>query len=103
ALIALAINTWPTRKLLDYGALRQLRDLLGIFVAAAIMAAALLIAQPLIHAGPIVELILLTAIGALAYVAAGAAMRADQFRDAVTLAMERFGTVVAERSTGAQK
>jgi hypothetical protein len=89
--------------LLDYGALRQLRDLLGVFVAAAIMAAAVLLAQPLIHAGPLVELILLTAIGALAYVAAGAAMRADQFRDAITLVMERFGTVVTARSTGAQK
>jgi O-antigen/teichoic acid export membrane protein len=98
ACIGLAINAWPTKKSLDYGALRQLRDLGGIFIAAAIMAAALLIVRPLLHGGPLVELLILTAVGAATYVAAGTAINGPDFRQAFDLAGQTLGRIANRRS-----
>lgn len=98
ACIGLAINAWPTKRSLDYGALKQLRDLAGIFIAAAIMAAAVLIVRPLVQGGPLVELLILTAVGAATYVAAGTAINGADFRQAFDLAGQTLGRIANRRS-----
>ena len=96
--IGLAINVSPTKKSLGYGALKQLRDLGGIFIAAAIMAAVVLIVRPLVHSAPLIELLILTAVGAATYVAAGAAINGPDFRQAFDLAGQTLGRINNWRS-----
>ena len=95
SLIALGINAAPTKGSLDYGLLRQLRDIAGVGGAALAMAATVLLLRSLVELPPLPLLILLVGTGALAYVLAGLIVPNRSFRDAVDLARPLFDRVRA--------
>ena len=86
SLVALAINTAPTGRTLDYGLLRQLRDIVGIVWAAAAMAGVVLMLRPLVVLSPLPRLAVLVGAGGLAYAAAGLLVPNRSFRTALGMA-----------------
>lgn len=96
SVLGLVINTAPIRKEIGYGFWQQLRDLKGIAFAGVVMGAAVWLAKPHLHFSPWINLALLSAFGALVYVATGLLSRSTSFREALdtlsTVVRERIGT-----------
>lgn len=85
AVIALALNGGPTRRTLEYGPLRQLRDISDIVLATIVMAAAVLVLKSQLNYPPLIELLILVAAGAATYVFAGLLLRLRSFRAVLAL------------------
>jgi len=101
SLLAAIVNTRPSQVSLGYGLIRQLRDLTGIFLATAVMAAGVLALKILLDMEPLPTLVICTAAGGLLYLLTGFLIRSASFMDALSLlpvpgfrrpAAEREGT-----------
>jgi O-antigen/teichoic acid export membrane protein len=91
AILALFINVEPVRRSLGYGVLAQLADLKGVIAATALMAAAVLLLRSMVDLGSAPSLLLLTAVGAGTYCAAGFALRVRAFAEGWDVARLYFG------------
>lgn len=80
--ISLALNAGPARRRLHYGIERQIADLGGIALASTVMALVTWEIARLIALPPILELALVTLVGALVYFAAGFGLRLRSFVEA---------------------
>lgn len=73
------INSWPNRKLLEYGYLDQLKDILPAILLAAGMA--LLVSFVLyLHLGDLAALVIQVLFGAVIYIAGSALLRLDAYQ-----------------------
>ncbi|MGZ8286500.1 MAG: lipopolysaccharide biosynthesis protein [Allosphingosinicella sp.] len=97
SLLAAVVNTRPSQVSLGYGLIGQLRDLSGIFLATAVMAAGVLLLKMVLDAGPLPTLIVCTAAGGLLYLLTGFLVRSASFTDALSLLpLSRFRRTPAE-------
>lgn len=85
AAISFFLNTWYTKKLYDYGALEQLRDLRLVFGALVVMAAAALGAMWLVEPNAL-KLLLGIAAGSVAYLAVLRAGGSPEFAEMIGMA-----------------
>jgi O-antigen/teichoic acid export membrane protein len=85
SLLAAVVNTGPSKASLDYGLARQVRDLSGIVLAAAVMAAGLVLLKTVLDLPPLPTLVLCTAAGGFLYLATGFLTRSASFMDALSL------------------
>jgi O-antigen/teichoic acid export membrane protein len=86
SLVAFVINARPTGEMIAYGFVGQLKDLTGIFCAAALMALSVWSIRMVLPLPPWPALAALTAIGGMVYFGAGALFRMQQFIEAFYLA-----------------
>jgi O-antigen/teichoic acid export membrane protein len=84
--VALAINVAPVGRSIGYGLIAQLRDLLGLAGSTAFMAVVVVSARHVMVAPPLPALLMLTGIGAAAFVAAGLLFRVEAVREGMDLA-----------------
>jgi hypothetical protein len=85
SLLAAVVNTRPSQVSLGYGLARQLRDLSGLFLATAVMAAGVVLLKLLLDLGPLPTLVICTGVGGLLYFATGFLVRSASFTDALSL------------------
>ena len=84
--IALAINAEPTRKSLGYGMLAQFQDLWDIVAATLFMSVVVYLLKGVFTLPPLVELLSLSALGAIAFAAFGLLLRLPNFRTTFVIA-----------------
>jgi O-antigen/teichoic acid export membrane protein len=85
SIVALVINARPTGEVISYGLLKQLKDLTGIFCAAAAMAVSVWGLREALDLPPWPALAALTAVGGVVYFGTGALFRIQSFIDAFSL------------------
>jgi teichuronic acid exporter len=85
SLLAAVVNTRPSQVSLGYGLAGQLRDLSGIVLATAVMAAGVVGLKLLLGLGPLPTLVICTGAGGLLYLATGLLVRSSSFMDALSL------------------
>jgi teichuronic acid exporter len=85
SLLGTIVNARPSKVSLDYGLTRQLRDLSGIFLATAVMAAGVILLKMVLDVGPLPTLLICTAAGGLLYLSTGLLVRSAAFMDALSL------------------
>jgi teichuronic acid exporter len=96
--LAAVVNTRPSQVSLGYGLVAQLRDLTGIVLATAVMAAGVVLLKMVLGMGPLPTLVICTAVGGLLYLATGLLVRSVSFMDALSLLPKhRFRGAAAER------
>lgn len=81
SVFALALNTWPTRKLIGYGMWAQLADLAGLICSSFVMGAVILLLRPFVFATPLLALGTLLFAGGLGYIAAGLGIRVSSIKE----------------------
>ena len=81
SVVAFALNAAPAAQLLNYGALRQLRDLAGLALPTAVMAATVVALDRTVVLPEMAMLAVQAGAGAAAYVAAGLLLRVTAFRE----------------------
>jgi O-antigen/teichoic acid export membrane protein len=97
SLLAAVVNARPSQVSLGYGLFRQLRDLAGIFVATAVMAAGIAVLKIVLDVGPLPTLIVCTAAGSLLYLLTGFLVRSASFMEALSLLpLSRFRGIPSE-------
>lgn len=84
-LMAAVLNTRPSQVSLGYGLAGQLRDLSGIFLATAVMAAGLALLKMVLDMGPLPTLAICTLAGGFLYLSTGFLVRSASFMDALSL------------------
>ncbi len=84
--VALGINVLPVARSVGYGLISQLWDLIGLFGLTAFMAAVVVTLRDLLVAPPLASLLMLTASGAAAYLAAGLLFRVEAVREGMAMA-----------------
>jgi teichuronic acid exporter len=87
-LVGFVINAWPARRFLRYGPVAQALDLLPILLLAGAMGALLAAMRPFLDVAPLVELAILTAVGAILYVGAALTVRLEAMDDALGLGLQ---------------
>lgn len=97
SIIAFWLNAMPNRRSIDYGMLRQVIDLSGLFLPSAAMCGVIWLLRGIIVAPLVVEVAVLVLAGAATYLAAGLALRVSLFRDALDIGFNllRSGRAVA--------
>lgn len=88
SIVALLINAGPAGRGMNYGPLRQLRDLWAIGLAAAVMTLAVLAVRTALPGGAIATLALSIVVGAASYTGAGWLTGAVVFRQMSALALD---------------
>jgi O-antigen/teichoic acid export membrane protein len=89
--LALFVNVEPVRRSLGYGVARQIGDFGGIILVTAIMGGVVLSLRPFLPFSPILNLAILTLVGAAVYAGAGLALRVRGFLDATAMAKLLLG------------
>lgn len=79
----LLLNAAPTKRLLGYGAAAQLYDSRGVIAATVFMGLVVLGAKSMTSFDPLMELLLLVAIGAVSYLSFGFGLRLSTFNEAI--------------------
>lgn len=76
--VSIAINSWPNRKLLNYGVAEQMLDILPAFVLSVVMG---IVIYPilLLHLSDIISIILMIFAGIIVYLIGSVAFRLDSF------------------------
>ncbi|HEV2078380.1 MAG TPA: lipopolysaccharide biosynthesis protein, partial [Allosphingosinicella sp.] len=87
-LLSFLINARPSHTFLGYGALAQVKDLLPIFALGGAMGVLVILVRPLLGLGPVLDLLVLTAIGASFYLGAALLVRLKALADAFTLVLQ---------------
>lgn len=101
SVLAFLVNAQPAHRDLGYGALRQLRDIGGIFLATLAMAITVYFLRGMLATGPLVTLTICTLVGAAVYAAVGWIAGFRNFREPlVLLAREFFGGRFARNVPG---
>ena len=78
SVLSQTINSWPNRKLLNYGYLEQLKDILPSIALAVFMGGCVSLVS-LFHLSNVVSLLLQIPLGAVIYVAASALLHLESF------------------------
>lgn len=86
SVVAYVLNAAPSKTLIDYGPVEQVKDLRGILLAAATMAVGVYATKSQLHLSPWPSLLILGAIGATIYFATLALIRLPEFGEAIRLA-----------------
>lgn len=86
SVVAYLLNAAPSKTSIDYGAVEQMKDLRGVLLAAAIMAAGVYAVRTQLSLPVWPSLLILSAAGAAIYSAAVALLKLPEFREARQLA-----------------
>lgn len=86
SIVAYILNARPTRASIEYGPMDQIRDLAGIFLSAAVMAAGVYLLKLHIDLPPWPALALLSVAGASIYFLTAALLKVTAFHDALAVA-----------------
>lgn len=84
--LALAINTSPTKRFLDYGLYRQLADIRGVLFCVFLMGLAVAALDVMISAHPATELVILTGSGCFVYFSTAFVFKVQALAEAQNLA-----------------
>jgi hypothetical protein len=85
AVMALLINSWPTRRYYRCGIEKQVADLGGVIAATVAMGAGVVAVRQLVHAGAITELLACIVLGGGLYAAAGMLLRIHAFSEVIAM------------------
>lgn len=96
------MNANPARRALNYGPLKQLRDLGGIYVATLVLAGAVLALRAVLRTGPYLTLGICVLAGGAVYMAVGWLAGLRAFRDALDMLKEEFTVTRQNRSQAAK-
>lgn len=91
SIIALWLNAAPAGRLLDYGALRQLRDIASLIPPAAAMVGVVVLVEKTVALPEGALLTIQVAGGAVAYLGVGLLLRGAAFRDGWAIAADLIG------------
>ncbi len=83
------INSWPNRRLIDYGYLDQLKDILPAMLLAVFMGICIL-PIPLLHLGNFALLALQVAVGVVVYIAGSWMFKLESFEYLVGMILEKI-------------
>jgi teichuronic acid exporter len=83
--MALLINSWPTRRYYRCGIEKQVADLGGVIAATVAMGAGVVAVRQLVHAGAITELLACIVLGGGLYAAAGMLLRIHAFSEVIAM------------------
>jgi O-antigen/teichoic acid export membrane protein len=98
SVVSAVINAWPARRLVNFGPVRQLNDLAGVFLCGGLMAIAVLAAKSQIALSPWLALAVLSVVGAVTYLCAGLLLRIAHFRESWSLIGPVLNRAVRRRS-----
>ena len=84
SLLALIINCHYTGELLGYGVYEQLKDCLPSFITGALMVVVVMLSDHWIEVGGLIELLLLTMIGACFYIGSNFMLGGGALKEAAT-------------------
>lgn len=87
SILAYLINVRPTKADFDYGAIEQLKDILGIILVTMLMSASVLFLNEFVGLSPMPKLVILTLAGGTVYIMAGLMLRLRAFQDTLQLAL----------------
>jgi O-antigen/teichoic acid export membrane protein len=95
AVLALWVNTYSTRRTIDYGLLKQFTDTSDVWFATLAMITGVLILKACMSFSPAVQLLVLVMAGALIYTAMGLILRTQSFRQGAVTFMSILPVRVA--------
>lgn len=98
--VAVLLNAQPARRLFNYGPLKQLGDLAGLFLCTGVMSAAVYAAHRLLRLEPATLIVICVLIGATTFILTAALFKVRSFVDAQRLFLESALRKKAARAAG---